>query len=161
MSEKTTPMWDIGVGAVTLVVCFLLYWDSLSLPDPVFDPLGSVMVPRATCIILSLFALAIIVKGFWQINRDPIDSSTEKFAIDFKPRPGLAAGIFCLTMIYVFAMSTRIVRFSEITFVFVILGGFWMARFRTNALPILLILAIIMGYGGQYVFKQVFFVDLP
>ena len=161
MLEKRAPLWDIGVGAVTLVICFLFYYDSLSLPDPVFDPLGSVMVPRVTCVILGLFALAIIVKGFWQIKRYRIVNSTEDLALDFKPRPGLAAGIFCLTMIYIFALSTRIVRFSELTFVFVILGGMWMARFRTNAIPILMILAIIMGYGGQYVFKQVFFVDLP
>ncbi len=161
MSEKLIPLWEIGVGIVTIVVCILFYWDSLSLPDPVFDPLGSVMVPRATCVILGLFASAIIFKGIWKINRKADNGSTKEKPINYILRPGLVVGVLGLTATYVLVLSTRVVRFSELTFVFVILSGMWMGRFKMKAIPVLLILAFIMGYGGQYVFKQVFFIDLP
>ncbi len=161
MSEKLIPLWEIGVGIVTIAVCILLYWDSLNLPDPVFDPLGSVMVPRATCVILGLFASAIIFKGMRAINQKADNGPTKESPLNYSLRPGLAVGILGLTATYVLVLSTRLVRFSELTFVFVILSGMWMGRFKIKAMPVLLILALIMGYGGQYVFKEVFFVDLP
>ena len=76
-------------------------------------------------------------------------------------RPGLAAAVYAVTAGYVLLLSARIVHYSEASFVFVLVAGLLMSRFSKKSIPILLIIAAIMGYGGQYVFTHVFYVDLP
>jgi len=162
MSDKTiNPWWEIGVGAATIVACVAFYLDSLRLPDPVFDPLGSVVVPRVTCWVLGVFASAMLIQGWSRLRRATDTVPPAGGGPGYTPRPALAAVIFGLTGLYIAALSTRLVPFSELTLAFVFLSGALMTRFRLSSFPMLLVLAAIMGYGGHFVFTEVFYVDLP
>jgi len=71
----------------------------------------------------------------------------------------IATGI--LTVAYVLALSARVADFALVTTVFLFALIAILARFERRALVLAAIIAVAMGYGCQYVFTEIFVVDLP
>ena len=69
--------------------------------------------------------------------------------------------VFGLTVLYVLAMQLRLVTFAIMTAIFLFLTIGWLIRFKWKRLPVLALVAVITGFGCQYVFTRIFIVDLP
>ena len=80
---------------------------------------------------------------------------------DNPPRRLDAAVIFAMTVVYVLLMQLRVAGFALITAVFLFFAIAFLTRFAPRSLPIAALTGLIMGFGCQYIFTQVFVVDLP
>ena len=58
-------------------------------------------------------------------------------------------------------MAMDWVRFSIATAVFLSLSIGMLRSFSRRALPLILVLAVVLGFGLEYLFTHVFVIDLP
>jgi hypothetical protein len=73
----------------------------------------------------------------------------------------LALATLGFTVVYVIAMAFRFGSFAIITSVYLLLTIAVLSRFNKKALIIGLAIALIMGFGCQYLFTEIFVIDLP
>jgi hypothetical protein len=64
-------------------------------------------------------------------------------------------------VVYVLLMQLRVAGFAVITAAFLFIAIAYLTRFAPRSLPVAALVGLIMGYGCQYIFTQVFVVDLP
>lgn len=162
MPDGSSPRKDIGLSLLLIVLCSAVLWESRDLPPGSFEPLGSAPVPQAVALLiigLALIVLARALRARAGDARGDVASGAEPD--DFAPRPLDAAASFALTVIYVLAMAFKVTSFAIATtaFLFVTIG--FLVRFERRLLPVALLVGLVMGFGCQYFFTQVFVVDLP
>ena len=75
--------------------------------------------------------------------------------------PASALLLAAATVLYVLVLHLRLVSFGPLTafYLFIVISA--LERFRPKALIGAAIVGIIFGFGIQYLFTQVFVVDLP
>jgi hypothetical protein len=69
--------------------------------------------------------------------------------------------VSALTVVFVLVMQLRATSFGIMTTVYLTATIGWLVRFRPRLLPGIVVLALVIGFGCQYVFTRVFIVDLP
>jgi hypothetical protein len=69
--------------------------------------------------------------------------------------------VSALTVVFVLVMELRATSFGIMTTVYLTATIGWLVRFRPRLLPGIVVLALVIGFGCQYVFTRVFIVDLP
>ncbi len=162
--DRSNAWLDILVGVAALGVSVAAWVSAAGLPPPRFDPLGSASVPLTVATILSGFGVVILIQGLRRLSQprpapsDPADRPQDRPA---RLRPWLTVAFFAMTVAYVWALSTERVRYSEATAGFLVAAGLVLGCRRPLPLAFLMIAAILLGYGGRYLFTRVFYVDLP
>jgi hypothetical protein len=58
-------------------------------------------------------------------------------------------------------MALRVVDFAILTALFLLVKIGVLTRFERRLLPLIVVLALVVGFGCQYVFTRIFVVDLP
>lgn len=157
MPDGSNPRTDIGLGLFLVVVCGAVLWETRKIPPGTFEPLGSAPVPQATAGLIMLLALVVMGRAWLALHRGTAVAK----APDPELRPRDAAAVVGLTFLYVLAMHYRVLNFAIVTSVFLFLTIGFLVRFRKRLLPFVVLIAVITGYGCQYVFTRVFVVDLP
>ena len=155
-SRSSIPIGDTVLGIATLAFAVFLYWGSLDIPPPFFDPLGSAAVPKGCAVIIGLLGGAALFRALPGLRSRPA-----REAAAFRPRPDIAAGLVVLAAAYVLMMEMGWMSFRWSTAGFVFLAGLLLGGLSVPVALISLGLAALMGFGGQYLFTQVFFIDLP
>jgi len=157
MADGSNPRTDIGVCVFFIVVCCAVLFEAAKLPPGSFEPLGSAPIPQATAGLIIVLCLVVIAKAAWTMMRGDITVSDDETV----PRRLDAAVIFAMTVVYVTLMQFRVAGFALITTVFLFLAIAFLTRFAPRTLPFAALAGLIMGFGCQYIFTQVFVVDLP
>jgi hypothetical protein len=157
MADGANPRVDIGVCLLLIVICCAVLVQAAKLPAGSFEPLGSAPIPQATAGLIILLCLIVIAKAAITMRRGE-EVATE--AAD-PPRHLDAVVIFGLTVIYIALMAFRVAGFAPITALFLFVAIAFLTRLAPRSLPIAALIGIVMGWGCQYVFTQVFVVDLP
>jgi hypothetical protein len=62
---------------------------------------------------------------------------------------------------YVAAMGLGIVSYAPATIAFLTLSIWFLADFRRAALPVVLAIAVVLGFGLRYLFTKILVTDLP
>ena len=158
---------EIGVQVFLIVVAAAFLWDTRSLPGPVFDPLGPAPVPRLIC--WSVIILCLVIIGqvvFARTNATPADETLSELDMvaepePTKPQPLLAIATLALSVAYVLVMAFRLTGFAVATIVYLILTIGMLSRFNKRSMIVGIIIALIMGFGCEYLFTEVFVIDLP
>ena len=78
-----------------------------------------------------------------------------------KPQPLLAIATLALSAVYVTVMAFRLTGFAVATIAYLILTIGILSRFQKRSMIIGVIIALIMGFGCEYLFTEVFVLDLP
>ena len=151
-----TPRFDIGVALVLIAVSALVWWESRKIAPPFFDPLGSAALPRAAAGLITLLALLVFARAVMGL-RHGVGGVTA----DYRPRPDLAIGIVILAMLYIGAMDFGWLAFPWATMGFVFLSGAILGGFDRRIMAISAVIAITLGGGCAYLFRYVFYIDLP
>ena len=149
---------DIGVSVVLVVLCVAVFWESLSMPPAIYDPIGPAAFPRALSVTICFLSVMVLFRTF------RVPSGESKQAAQqptHRLRSDLAAASAVLTVVYVLLLTLRLVSFSISTTVYLILFTMLLMRFDLRRLPIAIIIALIMGLGCGYIFTHVFYIDLP
>ncbi|MGP1396302.1 MAG: tripartite tricarboxylate transporter TctB family protein [Inquilinaceae bacterium] len=159
MNNVKTPRTDIGLSVFLIVVCSAVLWESRRLPPGTFEPLGSAPIPRIVAGLIILLSLVVIAQAGLTLRRG---RAAPPAADDMLvPRPVDAAAIFLLTVAYVLAMALGLIGFAVGTALFLFVSIGLLVRFRPRLLVVAALIAVLMGFGCQYVFTHIFFVDLP
>ena len=130
-----------------------------------FDPLGAMAIPWA--VFIGVIVLLIII-GFQSLaarKKAAVASANEPpktdDAVVVVPQYKLTLYFFALTIAYILIMSTGFIRFSIITIIYTTAAIGLLGRFNKKLMIFAIIIAIIMGFGCEYLFTEVFDVDLP
>jgi hypothetical protein len=158
MPESSSPRTDIALALFLIVVCGAVLWEARTIPQGVFEPLGSAPVPQATAGLIVLLALVVLGRALGAL-RHP--ARARPAAEEFTLRPLDAAAVIALTVLYVLAMALRLVDFGVLTALFLMVTIGVLVRFERRLLPLIVVLALVTGFGCQYVFTRIFVVDLP
>lgn len=157
MTPDAPPKLDFAVSLLLIVLAALIYWQASLLPPGMFEPLGPAPVPLAVSAAVMALALVTALRAVLLYRR----GSEPAPEAEFQPRWRDTAIVAVLTMGYVMALTWRITSYAVATTVFLTLAITVLGRFQRRSLPWALLIAVILGFGCQYVFTRVFVVDLP
>ncbi len=148
--------FEVWVSLLVILICVIFLWESWDLPPGSFEPLGSGPVPQATAFIVIFCAGLVILNA---LNKSIQLSENE----ETKEKPSIRAGfiISLATVFYSLVLHFRLMPFAWMTTLFLIITIWGLEKFdRKKFLPAL-ITAIIIGFASEYLFTEVFIVDLP
>ena len=125
--------------------------------------IGGMVVPRA---LMATVALLCTLLGAQAVRRRlampgkkvETDAPTQDQA---PPRPWAALTFMGLSLAYVAGLQTGMVRFAVLTSLFVAVVISVLLRFDRRCLWIGLPIALCVGFGCEYVFTEIFTIDLP
>ncbi|MDX1540617.1 MAG: tripartite tricarboxylate transporter TctB family protein [Geminicoccaceae bacterium] len=154
---------DVILALALYAFSAVLYWQASLLPPPFFDPLGSAAVPKFVAVVLVILATLVLVRlvADRRESAPPVDEATPPEEEGAPPAPLVALGAVLIPTAYVGVMAIGLLGFREATVLFVFALGALLARFRRGAVLILIPAALAIGLLFDFVFTQVFFVDLP
>ncbi|MGP1397709.1 MAG: tripartite tricarboxylate transporter TctB family protein [Inquilinaceae bacterium] len=152
-----------GVLAACLVAfAGLLYMEALKVPPPFFDPLGSAAVPKFVALVLALLAVLLMLP---RAKTPPTPAEDDDIAEDdtaaVPPAPVTAIASGLTAVAYIGLMQAGMLNFAQASTVFVLVLGALLARRRRPILLALVPVAFAVGYGFDYLFTEVLFIDLP
>jgi hypothetical protein len=157
MADDSNPRVDIGVCLFLIVVCCAVLVEAAKLPPGSFEPLGSAPIPQATAGLIVVLCVVVVARAALAIWRGEASAAEALHP----PRRLDAAVLFGLTVLYVLLMAQRVAGFAPITAVFLFVAIAFLTRFAPRTLPVAALVGVAMGWGCQYVFTQIFVVDLP
>ena len=152
--------------AVLLVLMAAIVWIDVSrLPPAFFDPVGSAVFPRAVAAVIAVLSLVVLVqtiagrRGSQDAALTPEDRSDGD---DAPPRrTAMGAGMYGMLILYAAAMQIGLLGFATATSIFIFVAGSMLGRFRRREMLVSAAVAVILGFGGNYLFTRVFYIDLP
>lgn len=162
-NTTATARAEINVCLFLIVVCCVVLWESRLIPPGSFEPLGSGPIPQATAALIIFLCVLTIWRAFKTLSfASHSESATATEQQDtHQPRYRDALVVCSLTVIYCLVLHTKKVDFSLATVVFLFLSIGYLVRFRPKSMLIVSLLAVVMGFGCQFIFTKVFVVDLP
>ena len=147
-SKKRSPLLkqDRLVGAVTIVVCAFLFWNTFTFPETNWDALGIAFWPRAVL-------AAMLVIGVFLVVRGVVVDGFER--VDWRGGVVLGCGVVYVFLLQVlgFVLATGPFMFLAV----MLIGGRWTARRMIEAAIVALV-----GTGTVFfVFQEALLVSLP
>lgn len=161
MDRRANPVADIVLAVVVLLFAAAVYWQTLGLPPPRYEPLGSARLPQVLCVMMGVFALIILARGVAALRRRRIEAEPPAPALPYRKRPMLAAGIYLLTAAFVAVMDFRLLGFTWAGLIFVFAAGLLLSDFDRRQAPWLAGFAVILAFGSYTIFTRLFYIDLP
>jgi len=152
VQERIDPRIEIGVALMIIVMAALALFETRDIPPGSFEPLGSAPVPQATAGLIIILALGLVLRAC--LDRRPVAAGPGSGLID-------AAAVLAFTLLYVTAMHYRLTTFAIMTVLYLVLTIGFLVRFERRRLPLIAAIAVVVGFGCQYIFTRVFVVDLP
>ena len=148
--------FEVWVSLLVILICLVFLWESWDLPPGSFEPLGSGPIPQATAFIVIFCAGLVIFSAL----RKPVRLSEDE---ETKERPSISAGLIIslATVIYILMLHFRLMPFAWMTTLFLMITIWSLEKFEKKKILPALITAIIIGFASEYLFTEVFIVDLP
>lgn len=186
--DPTIAKRDIGLMVFIIGVCVAVLVESWDLPPGTFEPLGSGPVPRAIAYTIIVLCSIILVRAAItlrrnngrHVNEEETSFAPEEAATEFNPRPWSAVAVLLFSGLYIVILYLGIMGFGIVTTLFLfgiivfLVGREPVRAFRLlittfdrthseAARPVLIaaVIATIMGFGCEFIFTEVFYVDLP
>ena len=186
--DPTIAKRDIGLMIFIIGVCVAVLVESWDLPPGTFEPLGSGPVPRAIAYTIIVLCSIILVRAVVTLVRhkgpqktaEEVKLEAEEKAAGFHPRPWSAVAVLLFSGLYIVILYLGIMGFGIVTTLFLFgIIVFLVGREPVRAFgqlittfdrihlkaarPVLIaaVIAAIMGFGCEFVFTEVFYVDLP
>lgn len=158
MAKRKVPKLEAWFSIFLIIMSATVFWETLSLPPGSFDPLGSAGFPRVIAMAIGILALVILVNVF---RKSSDDLKKDSAPPAFRRRPDLALGFYAFALVYVLVLALKLFSFAICTVLFLILSMGLLTRFALKRLPIVISIALVIGFGCQYVFTKIFVIDLP
>ena len=147
--------FEITISALIALISVVFIWESWDLPPGTFEPLGSGPVPQVTASIITLCCILVIVAAFKKVPETTSDKEAQPSSI----KAGVLMAV--ATVLFVAVLHLRLMPFSWMTAVFLAVTIWGLEKFAKRKLLPAVITGLIVGFAMQYLFTQVFVVDLP
>ncbi|GAB5377315.1 MAG: hypothetical protein AcusKO_37770 [Acuticoccus sp.] len=156
VGKSSTPRADVALALSVGGFAALLLWEADKIPPPFFDPLGSAALPNAIALVMAVLATIVLLRA---VAAHPFPALVRP--TDYRPRPDIALGIVILALAYVAAMEYGVLGFRAATVLFVALACALLGRLQPRIALVGVLVALVVGFGGAYIFTNVFFIALP
>lgn len=151
---------EFAVAALIALICVIILVQALKLPPGTFEPLGSGPVPIWTSVVVITCCFVVMIRAVIRIRATggPRALFRQELEVD---SPGKGLILVVATLLYVLALDLQLASFGIITFVYLTLLIWALADFGAKTLMFAAINAAIFAFGAEYLFTNVFVVDLP
>jgi len=158
MKNQVNPKAEIALFIGLILFSIIVYYFSLELPEPEYEPLGSAALPQGLAVLMSLLSLIVIVRAIprlktYQANVDPNPAVI--------PRPMLSLLIFVLTLIFIGVLDFGFLGFLPAGIIYLSVVGYLMTHRDLKRLPWVIGFSIILTVSSFYIFTKLFYIDLP
>lgn len=155
-SKSRTPRLDLAVSGGLIALALLVLRGVKDIPPPFFDPVGSAAFPKYASYIVIALAVAIGIRAFTSL-KDRKESEPKGYVSE----PLLALAVVAVPSLYVVSMQSGLLSYRIATVLFIFLLSSLLARFDKRVMIASSVIAVVFGFGGQYLFTEVFYMDLP
>lgn len=154
------PLTEFTVAALIAGICVIFLVQAMKLPPGTFEPLGSGPVPIWTSIIVMACCGVVMIRAVLRIRAagGPGATIRDELQVD---SPGKGLILVVTTLLYVLALDLQLASFGVVTFVYLTLLIWALADFGAKTLAYAAINAAVFAFGAEYLFTNVFVVDLP
>lgn len=152
--------FEVAISGLIALLCAIFIWESWDLPPGTFEPLGSGPVPQVTASIIILCCGLVIHAAFKKAKEPATENDDDE---DEKGAFSIKAGILMAgaTFLFVGVLHLRLMPFSWMTAIFLVVTIWGLERFDKKKLLPAIAAGLIVGFAVEYLFTQVFVVDLP
>ncbi len=166
MPQETSSKVELGFSIFLIGLSITIFWETLDLPPGSFDPVGSAGFPRLISVVIGVLSLVILIRAVHRIvvgSKKATASKSQQAAVSptFRPRHDLALGFYALSLLFASVLALRWISFAISTALFLFISIGMLTRFYFKRLPVVILIALVIGFGSQYIFTQVFVLDLP
>lgn len=158
MQKQVDPKADIILAIGMIFFSALVYWGSLELPPPRYEPLGSAAVPQGLAAIMAFLSVLLILRAMPHLKTF---TSKENEVSDVTPRPLLAVLIFALTVVFIAILDLGLLSFIPAGILYMTAIGYFMTHRNLKRMPRFFVFSVLMVVGNYYLFTKVFYIDLP
>ena len=155
LKMQSQQKYEIGVSSLITLICLVFLWETWDLPPGTFEPLGSAPVPQATAGIIIFCCLLVIREASKKAAGSKTDEESQSFGIR------AAVLIAFATLLFVILLQLRIIPFAWMTAAFLTVTIWGLEKFTKRKFLPAVVTGLIVGFAMQYLFTQVFVVDLP
>ncbi|WP_158625926.1 tripartite tricarboxylate transporter TctB family protein [Arsenicitalea aurantiaca] len=158
------------LAAVLIAFSALIFWGTLNLAPSPFEPLGASAFPRFIAVLVAIFSIGLVFMPSEReepelpVVADPapeLAGPVDDDQVGMRATPVMALATVGCTIVYAIALQARIVSFAISTAIFLLVLMTILTRFNPRAMPLTLVMAVVFGFGLEYVFTSVFVVNLP
>ncbi len=155
-AHSRTPKLDLSICAALIAFSVFILWGVKDIPAPFFDPIGSAAFPKYTAYIIIALSLAVGLRAFFSLK-----SHEKPKPKDYKDERLLAASVVIVPALYLISMQLGFLSYQIATAVFIFLLSAMLSKFEKRVMIASAVIALVFGFGGQYLFTEVFYMDLP
>lgn len=155
-APSRTPKLDLSISGALLALAGLVLWGTKEIPPPFFDPIGSAAFPKYTAYIIIALSLAIALRAGFALRKSRSPSKKS-----YREEPLLAISVVATSSLYVLSMHWEMLSFRWATFVFILFLSALLSKFEKRVMIFSTVIAFVFGFGGQYLFTEIFYIDLP
>ena len=162
MRDGSDPCIEIGLSVFLAAVSVAVLVEAAGLPAGIYEPLGSAAIPQAVAVLILLLSLWMGGRAFGYLSdrrggapATPGDAPTHVLRI------WSTIAVLGLAILYVLAMQLEWMGFAIATSVFLFLSIGILARFTRRSVLLAVGLALLVGFGGEWLFTNVLIIDLP
>lgn len=158
MLDRRPAAVDIAVSLALIAIAAAFLYDARDLPPGMFEPVGPGPIPSAVAWCVVALAVYVIVQAAVRLATGMLP---EREPPAFETRGVDAAIVSALLVAYVAAMGLGFVRFAIATSAFILAAVWILAGRQVRVLPAAAGIAVVMGFGLDYVFTRILVTDLP
>ena len=158
MKNNVNPKTEIALSISLIIFSIIVYYFSLELPEPEYEPLGSAALPQGLAVIMSLLSLIVIIRAIPKIKTYKPKTNTDD---NVTTRPKLAILVFIITLIFIGILDFGILGFLPAGIIYLSTIGYLMTHRDLKSFPWIVAFAVILTVFSYYVFTKFFYIDLP
>ena len=158
MKNNVNPKTEIALSISLIIFSIIVYYFSLELPEPEYEPLGSAALPQGLAVIMSLLSLIVIIRAIPKIKTYKPTTNTDD---NVTSRPKLAILVFIITLIFIGILDYGILGFLPAGIIYLSTIGYLMTHRDLKSFPWIVAFAVILTVFSYYVFTKFFYIDLP
>ena len=156
--NKVSPKLEIAMAIGLILFGAVIYWASLELPEPQYEPLGAAALPMSLAVITFFLAMLLIARAVPRLKETiDVDDATSEVT----PHPKLAVFVFALTVLFVIVMDFQILSYLPAGIIYLTLVGFILNHRQVSKLPWIFGFSVLLTVSTYYIFTKFFYIDLP
>jgi putative tricarboxylic transport membrane protein len=156
--DQPRPLADIVFAAVVILFAGIVWWGTLDLPPPRYEPMGSAALPQALAAIMAVLALFVGARGVLAFAKA---SGTRPAPAPFRKRPALAVATLAILVAYLLLFEFRLTGFITASIPAFGLIGCMLVDFERKRVPYVLGFVVLIVTLSHFVFTRLFYIDLP
>jgi hypothetical protein len=173
-SKQHNPAVDIIAAAGLIVLSLVFLVATLDLRESPYEPLGPAAVPKAISLLILVCAMVLMGRGIYKFIRNGgfadlrlgPNAGVEVSGPKYQLRPKLAIMVMILLVIYIGLLHWQLLGYRTGCTLFMLATGLLTLWYEKRTIKpfhvaILLVLTLLMAFGGYYVFTQILVIDLP